>query len=334
MSSDLPHIEQNLSYVVDDGEAVGPLPLTEIARSIAAGERQEDAYIWWSGAQDWVLFKSNPELVAMLATAQEALAAAEQPAEVIQEVVEVEGPAEPVVVAENMALTSVSARLNALVSSTRRAQASGHPSVTTAGQFAELEEALHPTRTSEALDLREPGDSDFDSMVQQTWSYERLGEHSARARELLAQACVLAMAARGFSVERRTSSHGKYFAVFDSVGDSRSLRLEIRPALSVSGSSSQRVRVAMSLGRKVDDVAGALDVVQGQLPTGERSTGEISSDIELDTCCVSTRVELVWRVDDYVVNDLVMNEPQLDRALNAVYEALDQRWHELFASAD
>ena len=90
----------------------------------------------------------------------------------------------------------------------------------------------------------------------------------------------------------------------------------------------------MSLGRKVDDVAGALDVVQGQLPTGERSTGEISSDIELDTCCVSTRVELVWRVDDYVVNDLVMNEPQLDRALNAVYEALDQRWHELFASAD
>lgn len=71
MAADLPDIEQSLSYVVDDGEARGPFALTEIARSIAAGERSSESYVWWVGAHEWVAFNSDERLMILLPNLQE-----------------------------------------------------------------------------------------------------------------------------------------------------------------------------------------------------------------------------------------------------------------------
>lgn len=66
MSAALPEIDNPNSFVVDDGEAVGPLSLREIVESILASKRPEDAFVWWVGAGDWVRFNSEPALLKML----------------------------------------------------------------------------------------------------------------------------------------------------------------------------------------------------------------------------------------------------------------------------
>lgn len=66
MSSDLPELDQEVSYVVVDGEALGPFALAEIADSIAQGRRPADSYVWWVGASEWVPFNSDEQLVALL----------------------------------------------------------------------------------------------------------------------------------------------------------------------------------------------------------------------------------------------------------------------------
>ena len=55
------------SYVIDDGKAIGPIALVDIARSISNGERSDECYVWWRGATEWMPFNSDERLVMLLA---------------------------------------------------------------------------------------------------------------------------------------------------------------------------------------------------------------------------------------------------------------------------
>ncbi len=85
VSIELPDIEQPVSYVVDDGEAVGPMPLRSIAQSIADGERRSDVLVWWIGATEWIRFNSTEELVALLAVPAFETPEIPEPVELVEE---------------------------------------------------------------------------------------------------------------------------------------------------------------------------------------------------------------------------------------------------------
>lgn len=452
MAAELPDVDLNVSYVVDNGVAVGPIALSEIARSISDGERKPNAYIWWTGRGDWVPFNSDARLTALLAIedgdidgedaeeelipveielapeasmahveeelslAQEepTVLAQEEPAQLgelddaADEVIDLDAPFsfragnvsgdvidvrtppidesigigiasslaevddevfDSITITQNSVLTDVSARLDALASTTRHLQEStkldraGASPIVRPARGEHPAHGNHPASGDAEIDLRSHDDEDdlgsdekppvvidfpdepsevrastletrFDAMVRQTVQHERLLEQSERVRELLARACGAEISRQGFSVERRNELHGHYYLSFESGADTRRIRLEISPTWSVSGDSEQNIHLVVAWGRMAFDIDEALKVVQDQLPTSDRRPGTISSDAELDTGSVSTRVELVWAIDDYVGEDYSIDRDKLVGALDAALHCLEQRWYELFIPAE
>ena len=66
MSNELPDLDEDASFVVDDGAPTGPIPLRTIIDSIRSGERAPDVLVWWAGAPEWEQFASNPSLFSLL----------------------------------------------------------------------------------------------------------------------------------------------------------------------------------------------------------------------------------------------------------------------------
>lgn len=66
VSNELPDLDEDVSFVVDQGAPVGPMPLRSIIDSIRSGERAPDVLVWWAGASDWVSFANEAELFALL----------------------------------------------------------------------------------------------------------------------------------------------------------------------------------------------------------------------------------------------------------------------------
>lgn len=396
VAAELPDIDHNVAYVVDDDVAVGPITLRAIAESISQGVRSVEAYVWWTGASDWIPFDSDDRLRELLPeqadleveeatfgvaeqtdaaettaesdTAEIDLRASDESdeEELVPVVIEIadessttvidlrsstpneeEAPLDRISVAEDSVLASVGARLEALAAATLHAQTS------TKLDRAGAPPLQRPAHADEEIDLRGDNASGiadhadenseirnstletrFDAMVRQTVNHDRLLDQSERVRELLARACGAAISRQGFSVDRRNELRGHYYLSFDSSSDTRRIRLEISPAASVSGDSEQSVHVVMSWGRMAFDIDEALKVVHDQLPAAERRPGAISSDAELDTGSVSTRVELVWPIDDYIDDDYSIDRVGLENALAATQNALEQRWYELFIPAE
>jgi len=66
VSNELPDLDEDVSFVVDEGAPVGPMPLRSIIDSIRSGERDRDVLVWWAGAPDWVQFGGEADLRALL----------------------------------------------------------------------------------------------------------------------------------------------------------------------------------------------------------------------------------------------------------------------------
>jgi hypothetical protein len=64
--SELPDLDEDVSFVVDDGASMGPLSMRLIVDSIVSGDRLASALVWWAGATDWVHFEAHDGLVALL----------------------------------------------------------------------------------------------------------------------------------------------------------------------------------------------------------------------------------------------------------------------------
>lgn len=75
MSNELPNLDEDISFVVDDGAPTGPMPMRAIIDSIRSGERAPDVLVWWAGTPEWVGFASHPGLFDLL----QALPATNQP---------------------------------------------------------------------------------------------------------------------------------------------------------------------------------------------------------------------------------------------------------------
>lgn len=396
MAAELPDLDQPLSFVVDDGEAVGPMALDDIVDSMSTGARQTDAYVWWIGASEWVPFNSDDRLMALLAEADVPDTAGEASEEVTEDDIDlvaaealagsddeelndeestdvdidlvqpfsfaVETPQEDadpgeILTESGSVLANVGARLDALAMATRSFQESSEvargashvakPATMDPSGSLDLREDEEP-RTLEAMPdpvVIEPAiessavqtsthETTFDVLVRHTTHHERLNEQSERVRELLARACGAAISRQGYSVTRRTELHGHYFFGFESGADTRRINLEITPAKSVSGDTAHHIHFAMSWGRMAFDIDEALTVVQDQLPVADRRLGSISSDAELDTGSVSTRVDLILPLDDYVGNDYSIDRERLESSLGAIQHALETRWYELFIPAE
>lgn len=62
----LPDLDESVSFVVDQGSPVGPIPMRSIIDSIRSGERAPDVLVWWAGATDWIAFSNDPALLDLL----------------------------------------------------------------------------------------------------------------------------------------------------------------------------------------------------------------------------------------------------------------------------
>lgn len=66
MLSELPDLDENVSFVVDDGASVGPIAMRQIISSVQNGERDPSSLIWWSGAPDWIRFDASNDLMSFI----------------------------------------------------------------------------------------------------------------------------------------------------------------------------------------------------------------------------------------------------------------------------
>ena len=62
----LPDFDDPVSFVIDQSEPVGPMPLGVIVASIRSGDRDPDSLVWWAAAPEWIPFSQHSQLVAML----------------------------------------------------------------------------------------------------------------------------------------------------------------------------------------------------------------------------------------------------------------------------
>ena len=65
MSSELPDLDEAISFAVDNGAQAGPFPMRAIIDSVKQGQRLPGTLVWWAGEPDWVPFNSVPGLVAL-----------------------------------------------------------------------------------------------------------------------------------------------------------------------------------------------------------------------------------------------------------------------------
>ena len=71
MADALPRLLDDVSFVVEGREAVGPQPLAEIVRSIRTGERNAHSLVWWANASGWQFFDEHPNLLELLSVEQQ-----------------------------------------------------------------------------------------------------------------------------------------------------------------------------------------------------------------------------------------------------------------------
>lgn len=62
----LPDFDDPVSFVIDESEPVGPMPLGVIVASIRSGDRDPDSLVWWAAVPEWIPFSQHSQLVAML----------------------------------------------------------------------------------------------------------------------------------------------------------------------------------------------------------------------------------------------------------------------------
>jgi len=67
VADELPDLDEEVSFVVDDGEPVGPLSMRQIIASIRNGQRNPAVLVWWADATEWVVFAEHKGLDALLA---------------------------------------------------------------------------------------------------------------------------------------------------------------------------------------------------------------------------------------------------------------------------
>ena len=79
MTTDLPDLDEAISFAVDDGAQAGPFTMNQIIDSVRSGERAPNTLVWWAGQPDWVAFDAVPELLAQVEVAEEP-EASEEPA--------------------------------------------------------------------------------------------------------------------------------------------------------------------------------------------------------------------------------------------------------------
>ena len=65
MSSELPDLDEAISFAVDNGAQAGPFSMRSIVDSVKQGQRLPSTLVWWAGEPDWVPFNSVPGLVAL-----------------------------------------------------------------------------------------------------------------------------------------------------------------------------------------------------------------------------------------------------------------------------
>lgn len=352
MSVELPNIEQPISYVVEGGQAVGPMPLRSIADSISTGERPADSLVWWIGSTEWLPFDSCEGLTRLLSATSLETVMPEIPEQVGGKLVDLsdqhQDQDDPIAssrveldeikLTHDSVLKSLEARVAALSSATRDSVTSSlldRAGATPVTRPEHLEELPAIVSESEPSDIRATTLSNtFDGLLRQTVDYERLAEHANRVIELLARACAASLTRHGYGVERNTDFPGHHHLVFTGGVDTRRVRLELTPAPSVAEGGSHFIYVGMAWGRMAFDIDEAVRVVNAELPRTGRAIGVITADAELDTGSVFTRVEMVWPVDDYVADDFTIDHGALEAALDATQHLLEQRWYELFIPAE
>lgn len=65
MSTELPNLDEPISYAVDNGAQSGPFTMRDIVESVRSGERAPDTYVWWAGEEEWVPFNSVDALMTL-----------------------------------------------------------------------------------------------------------------------------------------------------------------------------------------------------------------------------------------------------------------------------
>jgi hypothetical protein len=65
VSTELPNLDEPISYAVDNGAQSGPFTMRDIVESVRSGERAPDTYVWWAGETEWVPFNSVDALMTL-----------------------------------------------------------------------------------------------------------------------------------------------------------------------------------------------------------------------------------------------------------------------------
>ena len=508
MDSELPDLDENVAFIVENGASVGPLTMRAIVASVTAGERSSTSLVWWAGATDWVRFEAHsglreiadldeaqpepaqPEPVpgssrwgmseAQIETAapegievEEAMSGPEPAADHEPEPVALAEPepaaehaAEPAlatgeaeeaftfnlptrassgddellerpaltglfssgarteppadepddqapspdaldaILAARQSLESVGARIEALSSATRRSMSPEDSQWTEPAGVAALEGestdadlalaaasmestglsgatemevgalAEAPDTIDAEVDLEEPEEilddssgewtsvSDevateesieaeptptagshekpeveaaraeltarFDEMVRKSISHQRRIEWIMRVDELLLSSCITAIADSGFTAIDLNSHDSDHRVLFDHNDDSRRVRLELSPVDMVSEAFGRHVRFALAWGRDVPDPDRAFEIVRQETLDAPVPPGVVTSEANLSSATVSTRVELILAADDFVRDDYSVDRTSLDAAIAATLHALESHWHQLF----
>jgi len=64
--NELPDLDENVSFIVDNGASLGPVPMREIIARIRSGACPSSSLVWWAGATDWVRFDTLPDLMMLI----------------------------------------------------------------------------------------------------------------------------------------------------------------------------------------------------------------------------------------------------------------------------
>lgn len=336
MSSELPEIDNPNCYVVDHGEAVGPLVLREIVSSIAAGTRRQDVFVWWSGASEWVRFNAEPGLLKLLDGLGEQVESGPNTAEIDLRATTGESGQDDLDLREITVVDHAGAaplhvlgeRLEALASATRESSASSM-----------LDRVSAPPVThGESSRSRSPnGSTTFDSLVRETISYERLHQQSFRAIELLASGCERAFTGRSFTLEglavqRGSQTSGRHELVFVSDDGSSQALIMLAPADSVASSNVQHVAVKVRWAERPGSIDDAFTAA-GSDVSEPGQFGVMYSGVDIDDGLAFTSVDLVWPVERFVTSNVEIDQGALNASLEAIERALSQRWNELFGLA-
>jgi len=79
VSTELPNLDEPISYAVDDGAQAGPFTMRAIIESVRLGQRAPDTFVWWAGEAEWVPFNTVSALMTLAADEQSV--AAPEPAD-------------------------------------------------------------------------------------------------------------------------------------------------------------------------------------------------------------------------------------------------------------